>query len=446
MSKKVRNIVLLFTIALIWGLSFSAQRSGASTLAPFTFYNFRNYFAVWTMSILIIFNRKNIEISKKKESIKAGIILGVIDFLALAVQQIGIGYTTASKSSFITATYVIMVPLFAAIFGKKIKKSLWLCVFLEIVGLYLLCVNDNFVINIGDIITFVGAFFFAIHILLIEKEGDKMDTLIFCFVQYIICAILSTICMLAFEMPIDVEGIKTSWFALAYTGIHLSEEMLTMILSETECDPVRVRMGGKSLVSVLGNKDYAGYEETDTPYYEVSNVHYLKALSVLKEMTENFAEEPEEEEIAEEPVETENVEESFESEAAEESEETENVEEEIESEATEESEETENVDEVIESEATEEPEETENVDEVIESETTEESEGTEYVEEAIESETAEVSEETEIIEESDESETIEFSEETEIAEEESEFSSEEIADSETDFPEEIMAVTEAGDC
>ena len=210
MSKKVRNIVLLFTIALIWGLSFSAQRSGASTLAPFTFYNFRNYFAVWTMSILIIFNRKNIEISKKKESIKAGIILGVIDFLALAVQQIGIGYTTASKSSFITATYVIMVPLFAAIFGKKIKKSLWLCVFLEIVGLYLLCVNDNFVINIGDIITFVGAFFFAIHILLIEKEGDKMDTLIFCFVQYIICAILSTICMLAFEMPIDVEGIKTS--------------------------------------------------------------------------------------------------------------------------------------------------------------------------------------------------------------------------------------------
>ncbi len=228
MSKKVRNIVLLFTIALIWGLSFSAQRSGASTLAPFTFYNFRNYFAVWTMSILIIFNRKNIEISKKKESIKAGIILGVIDFLALAVQQIGIGYTTASKSSFITATYVIMVPLFAAIFGKKIKKSLWLCVFLEIVGLYLLCVNDNFVINIGDIITFVGAFFFAVHILLIEKEGDKMDTLIFCFVQYIICAILSTICMLAFEMPMDVEGIKTSWFALAYTGILSSAVCVTI--------------------------------------------------------------------------------------------------------------------------------------------------------------------------------------------------------------------------
>ncbi|MBQ3419432.1 MAG: DMT family transporter [Erysipelotrichaceae bacterium] len=228
MSKKVRNIVLLFTIALIWGLSFSAQRSGASTLAPFTFYNFRNYFAVWTMSILIIFNRKNIEISKKKESIKAGIILGVIDFLALAVQQIGIGYTTASKSSFITATYVIMVPLFAAIFGKKIKKSLWLCVFLEIVGLYLLCVNDNFVINIGDIITFAGAFFFAIHILLIEKEGDKMDTLIFCFVQYIICAILSTICMLAFEMPIDVEGIKASWFALAYTGILSSAVCVTI--------------------------------------------------------------------------------------------------------------------------------------------------------------------------------------------------------------------------
>ena len=228
MSKKVRNIVLLFTIALIWGLSFSAQRSGASTLAPFTFYNFRNYFAVWTMSILIIFNRKNIEISKKKESIKAGIILGVIDFLALAVQQIGIGYTTASKSSFITATYVIMVPLFAAIFGKKIKKSLWLFVFLVIVGLYLLFVYDNFVINIGDIITFVGAFFFAIHILLIEKEGDKMDTLIFCFVQYIICAILSTICMLAFEMPIDVEGIKTSWFALAYTGILSSAVCVTI--------------------------------------------------------------------------------------------------------------------------------------------------------------------------------------------------------------------------
>ncbi len=223
------------------------------------------------------------------------------------------------------------------------------------------------------------------------------------------------------------EAVRILTAPLAYTGIHLSEEMLTMILSETECDPVRVRMGGKSLVSVLGNKDYAGYEETDTPYYEVSNVHYLKALSVLKEMTENFAEEPEEEEIAEEPVETENVEES------------------IESEMTEESEETENVDETIESEATEKSEETENVDEVIESEATEESEETENVDETIESETVEVSEETEIIEESDESETIEFSEETEIAEEEIEFSLEEIADSETDFPEDIMAVTEAGD-
>ena len=169
------------------------------------------------------------------------------------------------------------------------------------------------------------------------------------------------------------EAVRILTAPLAYTGIHLSEEMLTMILSETECDPVRVRMGGKSLVSVLGNKDYAGYEETDTPYYEVSNVHYLKALSVLKEMTENFAEEPEEEEIAEEPVETENVEESIESEAAEES------------------------------------------------------------------------EETDCVEESDESETIEFSEETEIAEEEIEFSSEEIADSETDFPEDIMAATEVGD-
>ena len=241
------------------------------------------------------------------------------------------------------------------------------------------------------------------------------------------------------------EAIRILTAPLAYTGIHLSEEILTMILSETECDPVRVRMGGKSLVSVLGNKDYAGYEETDTPYYEVSNVHYLKALSVLKEMTENFAEEPEEEEIAEEPVETENVEESIESEAAEESEETENVEEVMEFEMTEESEETENVEEAIESEATEESEGTEYVEETIESETAEESEGTEYVEEAIESETAEVSEETEIIEESDESETIEFSEETEIAEEEIEFSSEEITDSETDFPEDIMAVAEVGD-
>lgn len=204
---------------MIWGLSFSAQRSGADALAPFTFYNFRNYFAVITMSIIMIFYHKKIDKAKVKDSIIQGIILGVVDFLALGFQQMGIGYTTASNSSFITATYVIMVPLIGILFGKKIKKSLWLCVLLEIIGLYFLCIKDSFILNKGDLLTFVGAIFFAVHIYLIEKIGERIDTILFCFVQYIVCSIISTSVMFIFESPINISGIKEALFALAYTGI-----------------------------------------------------------------------------------------------------------------------------------------------------------------------------------------------------------------------------------
>lgn len=237
MSKQIKNVLLLLLVAIIWGFAFSAQRVGATTLAPFTLYAFRSYASVLTLFVFFLFSRRLSDKRNISYSIKAGIILGVIEFLAGITQQIGIIYTTASNSSFITATYVIMVPVISFFFGNKTDKKVWFCVVLELIGLYLLCVKGDFTINKGDLLTLLCAFLFAVHIIQIDR-AKKADTILMCLIQFVICAILSTICMFIFELPVDFDGVYNATIPILYTGILSSGLCVTIQATvQKELDP-----------------------------------------------------------------------------------------------------------------------------------------------------------------------------------------------------------------
>ena len=237
-SKQLKYSLILLLTSIIWGFAFAFQSLGGDKVGPITFYCVRNYIATITLALFLIFIRKDDDLSDNAYSIKMGIICGVIEFVASLIQQIAIGHTSAANCSFITAMYVILVPIFGYILGEKTDKKLWFCVVLELVGLYLLCLGDGFSINKGDLYTFISAILFAIHIIIIAKGGKKIDAILFTFVQFVVGSILATILMFIFERPIDLEGIKQATIPLLYTGVLSSGVAITLqVTCQRNVDP-----------------------------------------------------------------------------------------------------------------------------------------------------------------------------------------------------------------
>ena len=227
MNKQIKYSLLLFIVAIIWGFAFALQSLGGNNLGTFTFYAFRSYFSVIAMFILL-FLSKDIKIKDNIISIRYGLIGGTITCIAYLFQQESLNYTTAANSSFITSIYVALVPALAIFLGKKTDLKTWFCVFLEFVGLYLLCVKESLSINKGDLMALVCSILFAVHILLIDNKASDLNSVVFCTTQYVVCAFISTILMLLFESPINFGGVKASLVPLAYTGILSSSICITL--------------------------------------------------------------------------------------------------------------------------------------------------------------------------------------------------------------------------
>lgn len=227
MNKQIKYSFLLLLISIIWGFAFAFQSLGGDNLSTFTFYSFRSYFSVITMFILLAF-KKDKDIKGNIFSIKLGLIGGLITCAAYLLQQESLKYTTAANSSFITSIYVALVPALAIFLGKKTNVKTWVCVALEFVGLYLLCIKGDFSINKGDLMALVCSILFAIHILLIDNGANKLDSIIFCTTQYVVCAIVTTILMFIFDRPINIEGVKASLIPLIYTGCLSSAVCITL--------------------------------------------------------------------------------------------------------------------------------------------------------------------------------------------------------------------------
>lgn len=239
MNKNFKYSFILLLVSIIWGFAFAFQSIGGESLGPFTFFAFRNYFAVATMFAFFIFIRKDDDLTDNPYSIRLGLYCGIIEFAASVLQQVSVTNTTAANTSFITAMYVVLVPVFAMIFfGKKTNIKTWLCIGLEIIGMYLLCVKEGFAINKGDFYAIGCAILFAYHIICIDRGGQKLDTILFCFVQFGVCAVLATICMFLFERPIIMTNVKDCLIPLAYTGVLSSSVCITLqVTCQKHLDP-----------------------------------------------------------------------------------------------------------------------------------------------------------------------------------------------------------------
>ncbi|MBQ6495827.1 MAG: DMT family transporter [Firmicutes bacterium] len=228
MKNQLKGNAFLMTTAIIWGTAFVAQKAGMELIGPIAFNGVRTLVgAVALIPVILIMNKAK----KEKEPIdKTLIIGGILCGLALCaagnVQQIGLYYTSVSHTGFITALYVVMVPLMGIFLKKRVTPIMWACVIASAVGLYLLCIPPEGFghVNGGDIIILICAFCFAVHILIIDHFSPKVDGVKLSCIQFFVAGAVSLIIMpfadpaLGFELP-TFGALTGSWFTILYAGI-----------------------------------------------------------------------------------------------------------------------------------------------------------------------------------------------------------------------------------
>ena len=223
MKKRYANNLILLIIALIWGAAFVAQSVGMDYVGPFTFNCVRTLIGGIVLIPCIAFLnrgkvRKKTNFTEKKRLLLGGICCGVALATGSTLQQFGIMYTTVGKAGFITAFYIIIVPILGLFLGKKCGLSVWISVVIALAGLYFLCITDGFSIGKGDIYVFLGAIAFSIHILVIDYFSPKVDGVKMSCIQFFTCGILSGVGMFLTEHP-QMSDILAAWMPILYAGV-----------------------------------------------------------------------------------------------------------------------------------------------------------------------------------------------------------------------------------
>lgn len=219
---KTKNALVLFLTAFIWGTAFVAQSLGMDNMEPFAFNGIRSIIGgIALLPCIFILDKLGMGKENKgtrKDLILGGICCGVLLFAASSLQQHGIRYTTAGKAGFITAFYIIIVPILGLFLGKKCGLSVWISVVIALAGLYFLCITDGFSIGKGDIYVFLGAIAFSIHILVIDYFTQFNDGVKMSCIQFFVCGILCFVPMMLFEHP-EISMILLAWKPILYAGV-----------------------------------------------------------------------------------------------------------------------------------------------------------------------------------------------------------------------------------
>jgi drug/metabolite transporter (DMT)-like permease len=220
MNRKAKADIYLLITALIWGLAFVAQRVGMEYMGPFFFNALRFALgATALLPMLYLYKRSGNTVSFGKRKLWiSGIIAGSFLFVGASLQQIGLVYTTAAKSGFITGLYVVLVPVFGILWKHKTNFATWMGIVLATIGLYLLSFEGDFIVNKGDLLVFLGTFFWANHVLLIAKYSPMYDSLSLSISQFYIVAFFSLIVALFIE-PITLNAIQGGLIPVLYGGL-----------------------------------------------------------------------------------------------------------------------------------------------------------------------------------------------------------------------------------
>lgn len=235
------NLMLLLT-AMIWGFAFVAQKEASGYIGAFTFNGIRfTLGAISLIPVILIFERNDLkDIKKLKRTAVCGIITGTVLFAASSLQQFGVSYVTqASKAGFITGLYTVLVPLFNMFAGKKARLNTWIGAILAVIGLYMISIVGSPTFEFGDILLLIGAFFWAFHILAIDRFIGGVSPIKYSCMQFFTCGMINLILVPFFELStFSMANIMAAGTSILYAGIMSSGIAYTLqTVAQKNADP-----------------------------------------------------------------------------------------------------------------------------------------------------------------------------------------------------------------
>ena len=261
---QMRQVVFPILAAFIWGTSFVSQDICADSMGAFTFNGTRYFIAVLSLLVVIAVmnttrkDRPQPTAEEKKASRKqlwlGGLCCGTALAIASNFQQAGlVAGTDAGKAGFITALYVVLVPLFGLFFRRKVSGPVWIAVVLSVVSLYLLCIKGSFRLAAGDLLVLVCAVCFAVHILVIDHFGATCDGVKLSCVQFLFAGLWSAVCIPFFEQ-VDISALLSCALPLLYVGVFSCGVGYTLqILAQKDSNPtvVTILLSLESVFAVI---------------------------------------------------------------------------------------------------------------------------------------------------------------------------------------------------
>lgn len=226
MKKQVISAAELLLTAFIWGVAFVAQSVGMDYIEPFTFNSIRSIIGGLVLIPLILILRKKDKTKRTEEetrlynknTIVGGIVCGIFLAVASSFQQFGLMYTSVGKAGFITALYIVIVPILGIFLKKRVAPIVWVSCLIAIIGFYMLSISGQVTINRGDILVLICAGLFSFHILTIDHFSPKGDSVAISCIQFFTSGVICGICMLLFEHP-QIGNILEAYIPLLYAGV-----------------------------------------------------------------------------------------------------------------------------------------------------------------------------------------------------------------------------------
>lgn len=271
---QIRNSLLLLLTATVWGMGFVAQSVGMEYVGVFTFTSVRSWIAgivlipcIWFLDKINSKEKKEAEaeseqLASQKTLLLGGVCCGILLTIASSLQQIGVQYTTVGKAGFITAFYIIMVPILGIFMKKRCAPSVWIGVIFALAGLYCLCITEGAVsgnaagslIQKGDFYVFLCALAFSFHILCIDYFSEKTDGVKMACIQFFVCGIVTAVPMFLLEQP-TMQSLLIAWKPILYAGAVSSGVGYTLqIVGQKGMNPTvaSLILSLESVVSVIG--------------------------------------------------------------------------------------------------------------------------------------------------------------------------------------------------
>ena len=241
---------MLLLASLIWGFAFAAQSAGMEYIGPFTFTACRSLLgAAALLPVIFVLDRHR----KDYLWLKGGLLCGLCLSVAMTLQQVGLVSTSAGKSGFLTALYILFVPILGTFVHRLATKYEKLGVLIALAGFYFLCMKESFTLAFGDLVLIGCAVVFAVHILVIDRFSPYTSSLRMSAVQFLVAGLVNAVLMFLFEQP-TIPAIERAWLPIAYAGIMSSAVAYTLQMvgqKYTRVTQASLIMSLESVFSVL---------------------------------------------------------------------------------------------------------------------------------------------------------------------------------------------------